>query len=327
MMSKILITGSSGFIGSHLLETFLQKGDPVLGLDKDPPQKSSHHPFFVQCNILDAEHLSRIINDYSPDCVFHLAARIDLDEKKDIRGYTSNIEGVKNLILAIQSTSSVRRCIYTSSQLVCKVGYVPKDEYEYAPNTLYGESKVLTEKIVRENDGGGVDWCIVRPTTVWGPGMSLHYQRFLKMVNQGRYFHIGNSSLYKSYSYIGNIVYQYKKLMEAPTELINKKTFYLADYEPLSLRHWINLIQKEMGAKAIPTYPEELMRFLALLGDILSKTGIKSFPFNSFRLNNILTEYIFDLSETEKVCGELPFSIEEGVKELVVWLKNEKIIT
>jgi hypothetical protein len=43
-------------------------------------------------------------------------------------------------------------------------------------------------------------------------------------------------------------------------------------------------------------------------------------------LNNILTEYIFDLSQTEQVCGELPYSLEEGVKELVYWLKDEKII-
>ena len=72
-----------------------------------------------------------------------------------------------------------------------------------------------------------MEWCIVRPTTVWGTGMSPYYQRFLKMINhQGRYFHIGNSALYRSYSYIGNIIYQYEMLTEAPSELINKKTLF-----------------------------------------------------------------------------------------------------
>ncbi|PZV28021.1 MAG: NAD(P)-dependent oxidoreductase [Snowella sp.] len=326
-MTKILITGTSGFIGNHLLHFLIKQDLNVLGIDIVPPQDNQYLPFFKQTDLLELGNLITTVQQFQPDFIFHLAARTDLNETKDIRGYASNIDGVENLIAAIRQTPSVKRCIFTSSQLVCKVGYVPKDENEYNPNNLYGESKVLTEKIVRENDGGGVEWCIVRPTTVWGPGMSSHYQRFLKMVNQGRYFHIGNSSLYKSYSYIGNIVYQYKMLMESPSELINKKTFYLADYSPISLHHWIDLIQEEMGAKPVPTYPEGLMRFLAIFGDILSTIGVKKFPFNTFRLNNILTEYTFDLSETEKICGELPFSIEEGVKELVIWLKNEKIIT
>ena len=327
MVSKILITGSSGFIGTHLLDSLLEKGHQVLGLDKEFPRKSSHEGFYVKCNILDFENLSRVLHEYSTDYVFHLAARIDLDEKYNLQGYESNIRGVKNLVDAIQLTSSVKRCIYTSSQLVCKVGHVPKDEYEYVPNTLYGESKVLTEKIVRENDGGGVEWCIVRPTTVWGPGMSLHYQRFLKMIYKGRYFHVGNSLLYKSYSYVGNIVYQYQKLIEAPSELINKKTFYLADYEPISLRKWTDLIQTEMRVKPIVTYPEFLVRLLASLGDALQSLGITNLPFNSFRLNNILTEYVFDLSETERVCGDLPYSVEKGVKELVLWLDSEGIFS
>ncbi len=227
------------------------------------------------------------------------------------------------MIEVIRQCPSVKRCIFTSSQLVCRVGYVPKDEYDYIPNTLYGKSKVLTEKIVREHDGGGIEWAIVRPTTVWGSGMSSHYQRFLKMIYQGLYFHVGNLPLYKSYSYIGNIIYQYLKIMEAPSELINKKTFYLADYEPISLRDWTNLIQKEINVKSIPTYPESLVSLLARLGDFVQKLGIKDVPFNSFRLNNILTEYVFDLSETEKVCDKLPYNTEQGVKELVSWLKSK----
>jgi nucleoside-diphosphate-sugar epimerase len=267
------------------------------------------------------------VNSYAPDYILHLAARTDLDETKDIQGYASNIEGVENLITAIRQTPSVKRCIFTSSQLVCKLGYVPKDEYDYVPNTLYGESKVLTEKIIRENNGGGVEWCIVRPTTVWGPGMSPHYQKFLKMIYKGSYFHIGSSPLYKSYSYVGNIIYQYQKIIEAPLESIHKKTLYLADYEPISLHDWTNLIQQEMEVKPIPTCPKALAIILAKLGDFINNSGIINIPFSSFRLNNVLTEYVFDLSETQKVCGDLPFSTEDGVKELVKWLRIEKIIS
>ncbi|MFK9714751.1 NAD-dependent epimerase/dehydratase family protein, partial [Escherichia coli] len=90
----------------------------------------------------------RAVTGAAPDAVVHLAARIDLDEKTDLSGYTANIEGVENLVEAIRRTPSVRRVIWTSSQLVCRVGYVPTSDTDYKADTLYGKSKVRTEEIV-----------------------------------------------------------------------------------------------------------------------------------------------------------------------------------
>ena len=325
-MANILVTGGSGFIGSYLVDYLEEKGYSVLGIDKTHPKNSHQKKNFIECDILDRERLNKIVKEFSPNIILHLAARIDLDEKKDIQGYASNIRGVGNLVEVIQQNSSIDRCIFTSSQLVCRVGHVPKNEYEYNPNTLYGESKVLTEKIVRERDGGKVEWCLVRPTTVWGPGMSPHYQKLFKLIQKGQYFHVGKKPLYKSYSYVGNIAYQYQKLMEAPVEQIHRKTLYLADYEPISLRDWTNLIQQELQARFIPTYPELITKLAAKVGDAINFCGWRRFPFNSFRLNNILTEYLFDLSETKKICGNLPYTTEQGVKEMVNWAKSEGIV-
>jgi nucleoside-diphosphate-sugar epimerase len=321
-MEKILITGSSGFIGSNLVKNLINKSFLIFGIDKIEPNFSHQCYRFINCDILNGEKLAKTILEVEPDIVIHLAARIDLDEKKNLSGYNANIQGVRNLIEAISQCSSVKRCIYTSSQLVCRVGYVPSYDEDYQPNTLYGQSKVLTERIVRELDGGSVEWCLVRPTTVWGPGMSEHYQKFIRMIEKGRYFHVGNRPLYKSFSYIGNIVHQYYCLMGAPIEQIHGQTFYLADYEPFTLRDWTNALQRELGAKPIPTYPVFLVKLVARLGDALNLLGLKSFPFNSFRLNNVLTEYVFDLSKTEKVCGALPYSFDEAVSETIRWIRE-----
>lgn len=318
---RVLVTGSSGFIGTHLVRPLISQGYALYGLDIQLPAFSTNDFQFVQCDILNASSLEQVLLDCQPRAVIHLAARTDLDGR-NVSDYAANVEGVQNLMIAVANTPSVQRCIYTSSQLVCRVGYVPKDEGEYCPNTLYGESKVLTEKIVRQYDGGGVEWCLVRPTTVWGAGMKPHYQRFFRMVCQGRYFHIGRRPLYKSYSYIGNIVYQYQKLLEAPVEQIQRRMFYLADYEPIALNAWVNAFQRELGARPIPIVSEPLARIAAILGDILNTVGVKAFPFNSFRLNNILTEYQFDLAPTEKVCGSLPYSMEQGVRETAVWIRT-----
>ena len=65
--------------------------------------------------------------------------------------------------------------------------------------------------------------------------------------------------------------------------------------------------------------PLPLARVLAKTGDLLNAVGMRRFPFNSFRLNNILTEYVIDLSATEAVCGPLPVGFEQGVDETAAW--------
>lgn len=149
--------------------------------------------------------------------------------------------------------------------------------------------------------------------------MSPHYQSMLRLIQKGRFFHCGSGKLYKSYAYAANIAHQYAKLMQAETNKINRKTFYLADYEPLSLRDYINGLAEAMQAPRVPTVPNFLAKAMAITGDILNTVGLSRFPFNSFRLRNILTEYQFDLSETKAVCGELPYTFSDGVKETASW--------
>ncbi len=326
MNKKIFITGSSGFIGNYLMIHLLKKGHKILGVDKKNPTNNAMEPFFRSCDILDSKMLNKIVSDFSPEVVIHLAARTDLNEKKDLKGYAANIEGVENLIRAIRNTDSVKRVLFTSSQLVCKVGYIPKTDNDYRPNNLYGQSKVLTERIVRENNGGGVEWCLLRPTTIWGEGMSTHYQRFFKMIQRGQYFHIGKSPLSKSFGYIGNTIHQYEKIIDAPAGQIHEKVFYIADYAPLVLQDWVNEVSKAFGTKKVKMLPKIIAHVAAKVGDIINFLGFTHFPFNSFRLNNILTVYIFNLSETQKVCGELPFTMDEGVVRTVRWLVDDGIV-
>jgi hypothetical protein len=61
---------------------------------------------------------------------------------------------------------------------------------------------------------------------------------------------------------------------------------------------------------------------MARSGDLVNAAGLKAFPFNSFRLNNVLTQYRFDTSATEAVCGPLPYTMAQGVAETAKWLRE-----
>jgi nucleoside-diphosphate-sugar epimerase len=323
---RILITGSSGLIGRWVVAQLKTDGHVVAGLDVLTISGDFGKPdFFFNCDILDRNSLVQITRNFAPDALVHLAARVDLDEKVDLGAYASNVEGVANVIDAVRGAPSVQRAIYTSSQLVCRVGYVPTSDTDYCPSTVYGHSKVRTEQIVREAAGGTTSWCLVRPTTVWGPYMSPHYQKLLRLIKKRLFFHSGGGKLYKSYAYAGNIAHQYRQLLAAPPSAISGRTLFLCDYEPLSLRDYADSLAREMGAAKIPTLPIPLARAAAILGDGLNAIGMLSFPFNSFRLNNILTEYIFDVSETRKVCGPLPYDFQHGVRETARWFMQQEI--
>jgi GlcNAc-P-P-Und epimerase len=320
-VKKVLVTGSAGLIGAALVDDLVKQGMVVGGLDRKPVRVSNDAAVNYICDILDRARLAACVSEFAPDAIVHLAARTDVDEK-NLSGYAANIEGVSNLVEAIRVTPSVTRCIWTSTQMVCRVGYVPASSIDYQPDTAYGRSKVRTEEIVRASDGAGREWCLVRPTTVWGPGVNQHYQRFLKLVKLGLYFHVDSGPLYKSYGYIGNITHQYIRLLHAPAEIIQGRTLYLADYLPIDLVSWCNAFQRSLGARPIPVMPRLLVRLLALTGDALGQFGARRVPFNSFRLKNMLTQYQFDMRETEAICGPLPFTIEDGVRITADWINS-----
>jgi hypothetical protein len=58
------------------------------------------------------------------------------------------------------------------------------------------------------------------------------------------------------------------------------------------------------------------------VGDLVKALGVREFPFTTFRLTNVLTEYFYDLSETARVCGPLPYTMDEGVELTVEWLRQ-----
>jgi nucleoside-diphosphate-sugar epimerase len=293
-----------------------------LGVDIHPPNSGGPPGWsFTECDILDSVKLCSVVKDFAPEVVVHLAARTDIGGQS-VAAYAANVEGTRNLVAAVSATDTVQRVLFASSQLVCRVGYVPRSDTDYCPVNPYGESKVQSENIIRENMSPMITWCVLRPTTIWGEGMSSHYQRFLGHLQAGRYFHFGKAPLFKSYGYVGNTVYQIMKFVNIDSGQIHERTFYLSDYEPLSLTTWINQLAQGLGAAPPRSVPVVVARILGLGGDIVNWMGLKAFPLNSYRVRNILTEYKFDMAETEKICGALPFTTEQGVSRTVRWFSE-----
>jgi nucleoside-diphosphate-sugar epimerase len=298
----------------------VRQGHIVFGLDARVPVPTAgveHHT----CDLLDAEAVQRTIDAIRPDALAHLAAVTHI-YGTSLSDYAPNIAGIENLSTAIARNGRVQRAVCTSTQLVGTVGQQPRSDEDYNPTTIYGQSKVETEQIWKRSDGGGTTWCLVRPTTIWGPGMNPHYLRFFGMIRRGRYVHVGRDAVRKTYGFVGNTIHQYARLLlDAPAASIHRRTFYLGDYEPIDLRAWAEAFRDALQAPPIRTVPLTLARVGAGIGDVVNAFGFDRFPLNSFRLRNVMTPSVLDLSATEAVCGRLPYSLADGVAQTATWLR------
>jgi nucleoside-diphosphate-sugar epimerase len=318
-----MVTGGSGFIGSNLIEYFSLRGDEVINVDILYPRNANHELFWRSCDLLDVERLRLLVREFSPDVLFHMAARTDLDGCS-VEDYAANTVGVENLITAVEGVASLRRLIFASSRLVCRIGYEPKDEFDYCPTTAYGESKVIGETLVRDSVRRlPCPALIVRPTSIWGPWFDVPYKTFFLTIARGHYVHPGSARILKSFGFVGNTIHELVRLMDTPEEAVAGKTFYLADYPPIDVAEMANTIQRVLGVRSIKRVPVGALRAAAWVGDALKVLGWRNPPLTSFRLDNLLTPMVHDLEPLEAVAGELPHTMEEGVRITVAWLRAQ----
>ena len=315
-MYKILITGGSGFIGTNILLS-LQKEYELLNIDIRQPQLPDIRKCTLLVDIIDYEKLRDVVIVFSPDYIIHFAARTDLDGKS-INDYSANVVGVKNLMSIAKLLPNLKKVIITSSMLVCRSGYYPKNQFDYAPTTIYGESKVETEKAVWANKPM-CDWAIIRPTSIWGPWFGVPYRNFFDMVLKRRYIHIGHRSCTKTYGYVGNSVYQIKQILFNDTRDETRKVYYIGDNPATNIEEWGNEIATELGFQ-IKRIPYCLLKIVAYVGDCLNLLSIR-FPMTSFRLKNMTTDNIIDLSDTYELAPNPPYSRIEGVRKTLDWLR------
>ena len=239
--------------------------------------------------------------------------------------FDANTKGVENLIHATQELFCLKRIIFASSLLVCKNGYVPSSDIEYDPPNLYGESKVIGEKLVRQSKMN-CSWVIVRPTSIWGPWFEHSYLTFFQVIDKGLYFQPGYKPIVKPLSFVGNTVHMMQTMLLHPDDNVNHNTYYLGDYPEESIHVWADMIMKNLGKGKTPILPILLMKIMALTGDILKKTWWSNPPITTFRLNNMLTGSHYNIEKTQEVVGSLPFTMQDGVRETLAWMFDQNLI-
>ncbi len=314
---RVFVTGGSGFIGTNLMADFLGRGVDVINFDKNPPLDSKHLPYWRQGNILDLTTLQQAVREYRPSHLVHLAARVDT-KGRTVEEYRDNTEGTSNVLAAIAQAPTIERSIITSTQFVCRPGYMPAHDEDYSPHTAYGQSKIITEQLTRRAELES-EWTIVRPTTIWGPWLLRHKRQFFRVMKLGLYMHPGSQPVIRSWGYVGNVTYQICRLLEAPGEQVDRRTFYLGD-APRDLLDWVNGFSRRLAGHDVRIVPRGLVRSLGAVGDLIERLGV-SFPITTSRFSSMTQDYLTPMEPTFALVGESPYTLESAIEATVQWLE------
>jgi UDP-glucose 4-epimerase len=148
-MNKILITGSSGYIGSCLLKFLLKKKYVVYGIDRVKKNKFKNT---FKVNLNDTNELTRIIKKINPKIIIHMAAQSTLDQIHKKKKYIiNNYLATKNLLKSM-NFCGINKIIFSSTAAVYSNSNLNlKENSNLKPNNIYGLTKLKCEKIIKKN--------------------------------------------------------------------------------------------------------------------------------------------------------------------------------
>ena len=218
-MSRILVTGGAGFIGSHVAEALIKRGHTVTVLDDLSggfTENVVEGAKFVHGSINDVDLVNRLFSQAQFDYVYHLAAYAAEGLSHFIKrfNYNNNLIGSINLINAAINTG-VKCFVFTSSIAVYgSTPELPMTEETYPhPEDPYGIAKLAVEQELRVcKEMFGLDYIIFRPHNVYGERQNIgdKYRNvvgiFMNQILQGKQMTVfGDGTQTRAFSYIGDL--------------------------------------------------------------------------------------------------------------------------
>lgn len=314
---KALITGATGFIGSHLAESLCKRGyevDCLIRKTSNPKWLEGCDIKFIEGDCTDKKSIGRYVRDY--DYIFHLAGLTKAYRKEDF--YTVNTNGTENIIKAVsENNTKIKRFVYLSSLSAFgpKLNHtLPCESHHPHPVSDYGRSKLEGEGIVLSYRNI-IPVTILRPSVVYGP-RDREFFLFFKIIKKGFTPYLqGHTSLI----YIDDLVRAIILVAEKTSSI--GETYFVSDGTIYSNNDIITEIASALNVKGLKIrLPRTVLRTIGFFGEGMSKIIGKSSMINKDKMREIMYhDWVCDIS---KAKNEFNFESKVGIKEGIKWTAN-----
>jgi len=321
---RALVTGSNGFVGSHLVEYLLTRDYQVSCLVRETSNLrwiDDLDVTLVYGDNRDRQSLDRAVRDH--DYVFHLAGKIKAPDWNTY--YEANYVGTRNLVEAcIAHSSGLKRFIYISSISAAgptATARVQTEEDECRPVSDYGRTKLLGEEAVAEHMSE-IPCVIIRPPNILGPREENLYSVF-KIIKRRILPLLGNGDKQTSICFVEDLVRGIE--MAAVSEKTIGNTYYLTDGKTYSWREIADAVAQHLDVSSfLVPVPHPVLIAVASIMETAAFVTRTPPLISRKQLKELRDSYwIYDGSKAERDFRFAPrVDFEDGIKRSIDWYRE-----
>jgi nucleoside-diphosphate-sugar epimerase len=326
-MTKIAITGATGFVGGALARRLAAAGHQLVALARSTSNREALADLPIQWHLGDVTDPASLEGFADgADWLIHAAGRLGEAGVPESAYQELHVEGTRNLLTAV-ALSSPTRILYVSSPGVLGPieGEPANEAAPLAPSNIYERSKAAAEQVAQQFIARGLPIVIARPEFIYGPG-DLHVLGLFQAVANGRFFTINNGRAYCHPTYIEDAVNGMILALEKgrPGEI-----YHIAGPEPVTFRQLGETIAAALNA---PPPKLSLPQPVAWLGattlELMGKLAGKRPPLSRDGVAFFSENRRFSWDKAARELGYAPqFDLEKGVQATVGWYREHNYLT
>ena len=318
---RLLVTGGTGFIGSHLAEEGRRRGAEVvvLGLTERPEEQANADLLsrlgaeVIPGSITDAELCRRAARGATH--IFHLAVAMREGGKSDEFFQSINLDGTRHLLQAA-TAQRVERFVYCSTIGIYghRAPGITNEDSPFSPGNIYERTKVAAERLVRDfAENCGLPAVVLRPADVYGP----RDQRLLKLFNgvsRGRFPLFGSGKGRRHMVYVDDVVSAFFRACEREDAV--GEGLIVAGPRACTLRELLAEVASATGSSRygirLPLAP--MLGLAAVVEDLCAALAIDP-PIYRRRMDFFSSDSEFDTARARRVLDWQPkVDLPEGIR-------------
>jgi nucleoside-diphosphate-sugar epimerase len=317
---KVLVTGATGFTGSHLAHALAAAGDSVRALVR--PSRCAAQLRDSGIEVFEGELTSaNAVHEAAKGCdrIYHLAAAFRSIAHSDDHYWRVNVGGTLNVLAAARAHGCERLVHCSTGGVHGHIEDPPADEtYRFKPGDVYQRTKLEAELAAADAAEQGVPVAIVRPGAIYGEG-DMRFLRLFRAIQQRRFAIVGSGRTRLHMVYVDDLV---RGLLLAGSHPAARcETFLIAGAEAPTLNEIANSVADAMGARRptlhLPVWP--IHAAASLCEAVCVKLGVEP-PLHRRRIGFFTHHREFDIGKARRLLSYQPrVALGEGLRRTAAW--------